>query len=94
MTQFSKKGGVCFYTIGSLFPRSLKRTVLDQSTVDNGGASRGRFVAVAVGINASIRIGQEIQCLPYAQFFFLFCSCIIEHKLIRRLCVWPNAGSR
>ena len=44
-----KKGWVRFYTLGSLFPRSLKCTVLDKPPVDYGGVSRGRSVAVAVG---------------------------------------------
>ena len=44
-----KKKGVHFCTLGSLFPRLLKRTVLDQPPVDNGGVSSGRSVAVAVG---------------------------------------------
>ena len=42
-TQFSKKRG------GPFFPRLLKRAVLDQPTVDSGGISGGRSVAVAVG---------------------------------------------
>ena len=44
ITQFSKKGGSGFF-----FQRLLKRAVLDQPTVDSGGVSRGRSVAVAVG---------------------------------------------
>ena len=43
MKQFSKKKG------GTFFPRLLKRAVLDQLTVDSGGVSRERYVAVAVG---------------------------------------------
>ena len=42
MTQF-KKRGVRF------FPRFLKHAVLIKPTVDSGGVSRGRSVAVAVG---------------------------------------------
>ena len=44
-----EKKGIRFCTLGSLFLGSLKRKVLDQPTVDNGGGSRGRSVAVAVG---------------------------------------------
>ena len=71
---------------------------MDQPTVDNGGVSRGRSVAAAVGcwllalqrhfngtsmalqwqhFGASIRIGRESQCLPYAGFF----QCNIFHVL-------------
>ena len=41
--NFSKKGGSFF------FPRLFKRTVLDQPTVDCGGVSTERSLAVAVG---------------------------------------------
>ena len=45
MTQLSKKRGG-----GPLFsPRLLNRAVLDQLSVDSGGVSRGRSVAVPVG---------------------------------------------
>ena len=38
--NFHKKGGSVFEPWGSFFPRSLKCTVLDQPTVDNGGVRR------------------------------------------------------
>ena len=47
--NFKRGAGGRFCTLGSLFPRSLKRLDLDQPTVDNGGFSRGRSVAAAVG---------------------------------------------
>ena len=46
MTLFSlQKRGFRF----SFFTRLLRRAVLDQPTVDSGGVSRGKCVAVAVG---------------------------------------------
>ena len=44
-----KKGGDRFFTLGSHFLRSLLCTDLDQPTVEDGGVSRVRSVAVAVG---------------------------------------------
>ena len=48
-----QKRGVNLFTLWSLFPRSLQRTVLDQPTVDNEGVSRGR--SVAVGTSTAIQ---------------------------------------
>ena len=66
--------------------------VLDQPSLDSGGVSRQRSVAVAVGclhfngtfyfgIVASIHIGQEIQCLPhdfFVLFFFSFLGFLVS----------------
>ena len=54
MTQFKKRGGL-FLGLGVLFPRLLKRTVFDQPTVDNGGVSRGRSAAVAIGTSMALQ---------------------------------------
>ena len=62
----TKRGeGGPFYK-GSLVLRLLKRTVLDQPTVDNGGVSRERSVAAAVGCwhfnSSSIALQPHFNC--------------------------------
>ena len=47
--NFQKKIDFCLGRGGPFFSRLLKFTVLDQPTVDNGGVSMGRSVAVTVG---------------------------------------------
>ena len=49
ITQFSKKKGHFCEGGGCFFLRLLKHMVLEQPTVDIGGVSRGRSVAMAVG---------------------------------------------
>ena len=83
------KRGVCFIS------KIVKRTVLDQHTVDSGGVSWERSVYVAVGtstahkksIHASICIGRESQCgifteLAHHVLHSCLCVCdVAKHSL-------------
>ena len=45
-----------------------------------GNSQKKLSISVCFGIGATIRIGQEIQCLPYAVF------------LCFKIKIWPNTG--